>query len=125
VLLGIFAGIAFVLAAVGIYGVISYDVTERLHELGIRMALGAQAGDVQRLVMGQAARLTAGGIALGLAGAFVLTRFMANMLYGVKPTDADTFVLMAALLGAVALAASYLPSRRATGVDPAVALRHE
>jgi putative ABC transport system permease protein len=125
VLLSIFAGIAFVLAAVGIYGVISYDVTERLHEFGIRMALGAQAEDVQRLVMGQAARLTAGGIALGVAGALVLTRFMANMLYGVKPTDANTFLLMAALLGAVALAASYLPSRRATRVDPAVALRHE
>jgi putative ABC transport system permease protein len=125
VLLGIFAEIAFLLAAVGIYGVISYDVNERTHEIGIRVALGAGRGDVLRLVLGQGARLAAGGIGTGLAAAFGLTRLMASMLYGVKPADAWTFGAMALLLGAVALAASWLPSRRAMGLDPVAALRHE
>jgi putative ABC transport system permease protein len=124
-LLAVFAAIAFVLAAVGVYGVISYDVTERLHEMGVRMALGAQPADVRRLVVGQGAGLAAAGIALGMAAALGLTRWMTGMLYGVKPADAYTFVVMAALLGAVALIASYLPSRQATRVDPLVALRHE
>jgi len=124
-LLGIFAAIAFVLAAVGIYGVIACDVSERTHEIGIRVALGAQSGDVLKLVVGQGARLAACGIALGLAAAFALTRLMASMLYSVKATDAFTFALISLLLGGVALAASYLPSRRAMALDPVAALRHE
>jgi putative ABC transport system permease protein len=125
VLLGVFAQIAFLLAAVGIYGVISCDVSERTHEIGIRVALGAQPGDVLKLVLGQGARLAGYGIAAGLAAAFALTRLMATMLYGVKATDAYTFVATPVLLGVVALAASYLPSRRALRLDPVTALRHE
>jgi len=125
VLLGVFALIAFLLAAVGIYGVISCDVSARTHEIGIRVALGAQPGDVLKLVLGQGARLAGYGIAAGLAAAFVLTRLMAAMLYGVKATDAYTFAAIPVLLGTVALAASYLPSRRALRLDPVTALRHE
>jgi putative ABC transport system permease protein len=124
-LLGVFAQIAFLLAAVGIYGVISCDVSERTHEIGIRVALGAQPGDVLKLVLGQGARLAGYGIAAGLAAAFALTRLMATMLYGVKATDAYTFAAIPVLLGAVALAASYLPTRRALRLDPVTALRHE
>lgn len=125
VVFGIFAVIAFVLAAVGIYGVIACDVSERIHEIGIRVALGAQSADVLKLVVGQGARLAAYGIAFGLAGAFALTRLMTTILYGVKATDGATFVMISLLLGGVALAASYLPSRRAMALDPVVALRHE
>jgi putative ABC transport system permease protein len=124
-ILGVFALIAFVLAAVGIYGVISYDVSSRTHEIGIRLALGAQKGDVLRLVLGQGARLAGSGILLGLGAAFGLTRLMASMLYEVKATDADTFAGIAFLLGGVALAASYLPSRRAMALHPVDSLRHE
>jgi putative ABC transport system permease protein len=124
-LLGLFGVISFVLAAVGIYGVVSYDVGERVRELGIRMALGAQKGDVLRMVLGHAARLAALGIALGLAGALVLTRLMASMLFGVQPRDFATYTAAAVALAAVALAASYLPARRAMGLDPVRALRHE
>jgi putative ABC transport system permease protein len=125
VLLGVFAAIAFTLAAVGIYGVISYDVTRRTHELGIRLALGAQPGDVLRLVVGHGARLAAIGIGAGLAAAYGLTRLMSTMLFGVNPTDFFTFAAIPILLGAVALLASYLPSRRAMALDPVTALRHE
>jgi putative ABC transport system permease protein len=125
VLLAGFAEIAFLLCAVGIYGVISYDTTQRTREIGIRMALGAQPGDVLRLILRQGAWLAGCGIALGLAAAFALTRLMGSMLYGVKPSDFPTFAAMAALLGAVALLASYLPSRRAMALDPVAALRHE
>jgi putative ABC transport system permease protein len=125
VLLTVFAEIAFLLAAVGIYGVMAYDVSERTREIGIRMAMGAQGRDVLQLVLGHAARLAACGIALGLAIAFALTRLMATMLYGVKATDAYTFAGISLLLGAVALASSYLPSRRAMQVDAVTALRHE
>jgi putative ABC transport system permease protein len=125
VLLGIFATIAFLLAAVGIYGVVSYDVSERTHEIGLRMALGAQSRDVLQLIVGQGARLAAFGIAAGLSAAVALTRLMASMLYGVKATDAYTFAAISVLLGAVALAACYLPSRRAMALDPVTALRHE
>jgi putative ABC transport system permease protein len=125
VLLAGFAEIAFLLCAVGIYGVISYDTTQRTREIGIRMALGAQARDVRRLIVRQGAWLAGCGIALGLAAALALTRLMASMLYGVKPSDFPTFAVMAALLGAVALLASYLPSRRAMALDPVAALRHE
>lgn len=124
-LLAGFAGIAFILCAVGIYGVMSYDATQRTREIGIRMALGAQPGDVLRLVMGQSAWLAGAGILVGLAAALALTRVMASMLYGVMPSDFPTFAAMAALLGVVALLASYLPSRRAMALDPVAALRHE
>jgi putative ABC transport system permease protein len=123
--LGSFAVIAFVLAAVGIYGVIACDVSERTHEIGIRVALGAQSNDVLKLIVGQGARLAGCGIAIGLVAAFALTRLMASMLYSVKATDALTFSLISIGLGGVALAASYLPSRRAMALDPVVALRHE
>jgi len=125
VLLGVFAAIAFALAAVGIYGVVSYDVSERTHEIGIRLALGAQRGNVLKLVVGQGARLAIYGIAAGLGAAWGLTRLMVTMLFGVKPVDFYTFAAISGLLGAVALGASYLPSRRAMALDPVTALRHE
>jgi putative ABC transport system permease protein len=125
VVLAIFAVLAFTLAAVGIYGVIAYDVSERTHELGIRLALGAQRSDVLRMVVGQGTRLAAAGIGIGLIVSFGLTRLMGSMLYDVRPTDASTFLAIALGLGAVAIAASWLPSRRAVRLDPAVALRHE
>jgi putative ABC transport system permease protein len=125
VVLAVFALVAFILSAVGIYGLISYDVTERTRELGIRMALGAEAPHILRLVVGQGARLAAYGIALGLAASFGLTRLMAGMLFGVRPADGYTFAAIALLLGAVALIASYLPSRRAMALDAVTALRHE
>jgi putative ABC transport system permease protein len=124
-ILSVFAEIAFLLAAMGIYGVISYDVSQRTHEIGIRMALGAQPGNVLKLVLGQGARLAVCGIAVGLGAAFGLTRLMATMLYGVEPTDAYIFIIISVLLAAVALAASYLPARRAMRLDPVTALRHE
>ena len=125
VLLVTFAAIAFVLASVGIYGVISYDVSRRTNEIGIRMALGAQPEDVRALIMGQGARLAVYGIVAGWIGAVVLTRWMGSMLYGVSPTDAWTFGAISILLAVVALTASFLPSRRAMALDPVVALRHE
>jgi len=123
--LAAFSQISFLLAATGIYGVVAYDVSRRTSEIGIRMALGAQPADVMRLVLGQCARLAGLGILLGLAGAFALTRLMLSMLFEVKPTDAFTFVSISLLLGAVALAAGYLPARRAMALKPAAALRHE
>jgi putative ABC transport system permease protein len=125
VLLVSFAGAAFLLAAVGIYGVISYDVSRRTNEIGIRMALGAQPGDVRRMILGQGARLAVYGIGLGLAGAGVLTRWMGTMLFGVAPTDVWTYAAVSILLAVVALGASYVPSRRAMAPDPVIALRHE
>jgi putative ABC transport system permease protein len=124
-LLSIFAQIAFVLAAVGVYGVVSYDVTQRTSEIGIRLALGAEPGTVLRLILRQSAVLAGLGIAAGLAAAWGLTRLMVTMLYGVKPTDPYTFAAIPLLLGAVVLMAGYLPSRRAMALDPAIALRHE
>ena len=124
-ILAFLAAVAFMLAAVGIYGVISYDVSDRTHELGIRMALGAERWHVLRLIVGHGARLAALGIAIGLGVALVLTRLMASMLYGVSPTDFYIFATISLALGAVALAASYIPSRRAMALDPMVALRHE
>lgn len=123
--MGAFAAIAFVLAAVGIFGVISYDVNQRKHEIGIRLALGATRGDLLRLILGEGAQLAGIGIAAGVAGALLLTPKMEDMLYGVKAADPVTFVAIPLLLGAVALAATYVPSRQAASLEPVNALRHE
>ena len=124
-LLTIFAAAALLLAAVGIYGVIAYSVTQRTQEIGIRMALGARNGDVLRMVVGQAMALSAVGILIGGAGAFLLTRLMTKLLFNVTHGDPLTFVAVAALVGGVAAIASYVPGRRATRVDPVIALRAE
>jgi ABC-type antimicrobial peptide transport system permease subunit len=124
-LLGVFAVIALILTSVGVYGVISYSVAQRTQELGIRIALGAQSHDVITLVVGNGMRLVLMGIAIGLAGAFALTRWMASLLFGVSATDPLTFAVIALLLALVALLACWIPARRATKVSPMVALRHD
>ena len=124
-LLGIFAGLALVLATVGIYGVVSFSVARRTHEIGIRMALGARPRNVLGGVLAQAMLPAVAGLAAGLAASVVLTRLMANMLYGVAATDPLTLLTVAAVLALVALCASCIPALRAMKIDPTVALRHE
>jgi putative ABC transport system permease protein len=128
ILLGAFAGLALVLASVGIYGVISYSVAQREHEVGIRMALGAGRGDVFRMVIGQGLWLAITGIAIGGAAALVLARALSSfsrLLFGVKANDSATFVLVSFILTGVAVLACYIPARRAMRVDPMIALRNE
>jgi putative ABC transport system permease protein len=124
-LVGGFAWLALVLAFVGIYGVMSYSVTERLHEIGVRVAMGAQGRDVLRLVVGDGMKIAAIGLLVGMVAAFLAARAMTGLLFGVRPSDPLTYLVIAAVLGLAALAACYFPARRATAVDPLVALRHE
>jgi len=125
VLLGIFAGVAVLLAVIGLYGVMAYSVSQRTREIGIRLALGAQGGDVLLQFLRQSLKLTVLGVALGLAGAFALTGVLAHLLFEVTPRDPITFAGVALLLMAVTLFAGWLPARRAAKVDPMVALRCE
>jgi predicted permease len=124
-LIGIFAGMALVLASAGIYGVVSYTASRRTHEIGVRIAMGARSSDVLKLVLGEGLRLVAAGVAVGLAGALALTRVLERVLYGVRPGDPLTLIAVSVVLAAVALAASYVPARRASKVDPVEALRYE
>jgi putative ABC transport system permease protein len=124
-LLSAFAGVAMLLATIGIYGITSYYVTQRTHEIGVRMALGAQIGDVLKLVLRRAMLLAVIGVVLGVGGSIVVTRYLESLLFGVKPIDELTFAAGAAGLVLVALVACLIPARRATKVDPLTALRYE
>jgi putative ABC transport system permease protein len=125
VLLAVFAVVAAVLAATGIYGVIAYSVAERTREIGIRMALGSRRADVVMMILRQAAWIIGGGLLLGLAGAVALTRFIQSSLFGITSTDATTYVLISVLLVSIAALACLIPARRAANVDPVTALRHD
>jgi putative ABC transport system permease protein len=124
-LLGLFAAVGLVLASVGIYGVVLYSVAKRTREIGIRMAFGAGAGNVTAMVLGEGLKLVLIGVAAGVADAWALTRYLTQILYGIRPTDPATFAGVAVFIIAVALAACYIPARRAANVDPMVALRYE
>jgi putative ABC transport system permease protein len=124
-LFGVFGVVALLITVIGMYGMLAYSVTERTREMGIRMALGAQRGNVLRLVIKQGLRLVAIGVVIGLLGAWGLTRLMSTLLFGVTPTDWVTLVAVVGTLALVALIACYIPARRATRVDPLVALREE
>jgi ABC-type antimicrobial peptide transport system permease subunit len=125
VLLSVFGGVALLLTVVGLYGVIAYSIVQRTREIGIRVALGANRRDVLRLVLGQGLKLTLTGAAIGLVGAFGVTRLIQDLLYGVSATDPIAFAVVTILLALVALAACYIPARRAMRVDPMEALRYE
>jgi putative ABC transport system permease protein len=121
-LIGMFAGIALLLATVGVYGLVAYTVAQRTHEIGIRIALGAQRGDILKLVMGHGLMLVLTGLGIGIVAASLLARALASLLFGVKPSDIPTFLLVAAVLGVAALLASYIPARRAMKVAPSTGL---
>jgi len=123
--LGVFAAIALVLTAVGLYGVIAYSVAQRTHEIGIRMALGAQRGNVLGLILSQGTRLTLRGVGIGIVAALTLTHWMRSLLYGITTTDPITFAVVTVILTAVALLATFVPAHYATRVSPTVALRYE
>jgi putative ABC transport system permease protein len=125
VLFSAFALLALVLGLVGVYGIVSYAVTQRTQEIGIRMALGAQARDILQLIIRHGLVLVLAGVALGVAGAFAATRFLATLLFGITPTDTLTFVVVSAIFFLIAMFASLIPARRATKVDPLIALRYE
>ena len=124
-ILAIFAIVALVLACVGIYGVMAYAISQRTGEIGLRMALGARRGDILRVVLNDAALIVVVGVGAGLLGSLLLTRFLETLLFDIKPTDPLTFGALTILLGGVALLASFIPARRASRIDPLLALRHE
>jgi putative ABC transport system permease protein len=124
-ILAVFAGVALLLASIGIYGVMAYTFSQRTHEIGVRVALGAQRSDILRMALGEGMLLVAIGLGVGLIGAAIVTRFLRSMLYSVTATDPLTFASIALLLAAVALLACFIPAQRATQVDPLVALRED